>query len=86
MSASRKPQDQKQFIILPKLFKMSSNLINSLHVITNCNVINYNIEDKSFPDSAKIVSPRPIYKKKSRHKIENYRPISIFNVTKGIVE
>ena len=41
----------------PKLFKMSSNLIDS-HFR---NVINYDTEDKSFPDSAKIVSPRPIY-------------------------
>ena len=47
---------------------MSSNLIDS-HFR---NVINYDTEDKSFPDSAKIVSPRPIYQKKSRHKIENY--------------
>ena len=81
MSASRNPHDQKQFIIPPKLFKKSSNLINSLHC--NCNVINYNIEVKSFPDSTKIASPRPLYMKKSRHKIENNRPISIFNVTKG---
>ena len=42
--------------------------------------MNYNIEDKSFPDSANIASPRPIYKKKSWHKIENYRPITIFNI------
>ena len=48
-----------------------------------CNVINYNFEDKSFPGSAKIASSRAIYKKKSRHKIENYRPISVFNMTKG---
>ena len=61
----------------PKLLKMSSNLIDS-HF---CNVVNYNTEDKSFPDSAKIASPRPICKKKSRHKIENYSYISIFNMT-----
>ena len=58
---------------------MSSKLIDT-HF---CNVTKYNIEDKSLPDSAKIASPRIIYKKKSRHKIENYRPISIFNMTKG---
>ena len=58
---------------------MSSNLIDS-HF---CNVINYNIEDKSFPDSAKIASPRTSYNKKSWHKIENYRAISIFSMTKG---
>ena len=58
---------------------MSSNLVDS-HF---CNVINYNIEDKSFPDSAKIAPPLPIYKKKSRHKTENCRPILIFNMTKG---
>ena len=58
---------------------MSSDVIDS-HF---CSVINYNIEDKSFPDSVKIASPRPIYKKKSWHKIENYRPISIFSMTKG---
>ena len=69
--SSRKPQDQT---IPPKLFKMSSNLIGS-HL---CNVINYNIEDKSFPDSAKIGSPHPIYKKKSRHKIEKLQ--AYFNI------
>ena len=58
---------------------MSSDVIDS-HF---CGVINYNIEDKSFPDSVKIASLRPIYKKKSWHKIENYRPISIFSMTKG---
>ena len=77
MSTSRKPQGQTQF--LQKLIQMTSDLIES-HF---CNVINYNIEDKSFSDSEKIVSPRSIYKKKSRHKIENCRPISIFNMTKG---
>ena len=58
---------------------MSSNLIDS----NFCNVINYNVEDKFFPDSAKIASPRPTHKKKLWHKIENYRPISIFNTTRG---
>ena len=60
--------------IPPKLFKMSSNF---------CNPINYNTEDKSFPDSTKIASARPIYKKKSKHKVENYRPVSIFTMTKA---
>ena len=41
------------------------------------------MEDKSFPDSAKIAFPCPINKKKSWHEIEKYRPISIFNMTKG---
>ena len=76
MSISRKPQDQTRF---PQLFKMFSNSIDS-HFF---NAINYNIENKSFPESAKLASPRPTYKKKSLRKIENYRPISIFNMTKG---
>ena len=59
---------------------MFSNLIDS-HF---CNVMNYNIENKSFPDSAKIASPRPICRKKSRHKIENYITISIFIMIKGL--
>ena len=78
MSISRKAQDQTQF---PQSYLKCPliNLIDS-HF---CNVINYNTEGTSFPDSAKISSPRPIYKKKSRHKTENYSPISIFNMTKG---
>ena len=54
MSTSRKPQDQTQSP--QELFKMSSNLIDS----DFCNVITYNVEDKSFPDSARIASPRRV--------------------------
>ena len=64
--------------IPPTLFKMSSNLID-WHF---CNVIKYKIGDKSFPDSPKIAYPRPDYNKESQHKIESYRPILIFNMTK----
>ena len=68
--------------IPPKLVKMSANIIDK-HL---CNLINKNIETSTFPDGAKIASARPIYKKKSRHFIENYRPVSILNAFSKIYE
>ena len=61
--------------IPPKLVKPSANTVNS-HL---CNIINKDIESNSFSDGAKIASAIPIYKEKSRHQVENYRPVSILN-------
>ena len=40
----------------------------------------------SFSEGAKIASVRPIYKKKSRNEIENYRPVSILNAFSKVYE
>ena len=62
----------------PKLLKMSSNLIDS-HF---CNAVNYNTEDKSFPRQCKnSFSTSYMQEEITRHKIENYSYISIFNMT-----
>ena len=43
--------------------------------------------DNSFSDGAKIVSVRPIYKKKYKHQVEeNYRPVSILNAFSKMYE
>ena len=68
--------------IPPKLVKLSANILDS-HL---CNIINKDLESNSFSDRAKIASVRPIYKKKSRHQVGNYRPVSILNTFSTICE
>ena len=61
--------------ISPKLVKLSANILDS-HL---CNIINKDLERNSFSDWAKIASVRPTCKKKYRHQVGNYRPVSILN-------
>ena len=61
--------------ILPKLVKLSANIADS-HL---CNIINKDLKSNSFSDEAKIATARPIYKKKCRHQVQNYKPVSILN-------
>ena len=68
--------------IPPKLVKLSANVIDS-HL---CNIINKGPQNSSFPDAAKIALVRPIYKKKCRNTIENYRPVSVLNTFSKIYE
>ena len=51
-----------------------------------CNIINKGLESNSFTDGAKIASVRPIYKKISRHQLENYGPVSMLNAFSEIYE
>ena len=50
-----------------------------------CN-INMHIENYNVPDNAKVATVRPIYKKKSRKELENYRPVSLLNAFSKIYE
>ena len=68
--------------IPPKLVKISVNLIEK-HL---CNIINMDIENYNVPDNTKVATVRPIYKKKSRNELENYRPISLLNAFSKIYE
>ena len=68
--------------ILPKLVKLSANVIDS-HL---CNIINEVLQNSSFFDTAKIASARPIYKKIYRRTIENYRLVLILNTFSKIYE
>ena len=43
------------------------------------NIINNDLSNNAFSDSAKLASVRAIYKKDDRNKIKNYRPVSILN-------
>ena len=39
------------------------------------NIINMDIESYNVPDNSKVETVRPLYKKKSRNELENYRPL-----------
>ena len=65
-----------------KIVKLSANIIDS-HLT---NIINNDISNKTFSDSAKLASVRPIYKKDDRNEIKNYRPVSILNRFSTIYE
>ena len=62
--------------IPPKLARMSADVIDK----NLCNVLNLDLENFIVPDNTKVATVRPIYKKKSRNEIENYRPVSLLNV------
>ena len=64
------------------LVKLSANVIDS-HL---CNIINNGLQNSSFPDAAKTVSVRPIYRKKCRNTKKNYLPVSILNTFSKIYE
>ena len=68
--------------IPPKIVKLSANIINS-HLMS---IINNDLNNNSFSNEAKIATVRPIYKKKSRDKIENYRPVNILSCFSKIYE
>ena len=50
------------------------------------NIINNDLSNNSFSNEAKVATVRPIYKKKSRDKIENYRPVSILSCFSKVYE
>ena len=50
------------------------------------NIINNDLLRKSFSDSTKLASVRPIFKKGKRTEIGNYRPVSILNCFSKIYE
>ena len=69
--------------IPPKIVRLSANMIDS-HLM---NIMNNDLSNNSFSNEAKVATVRRIYKKKSRDKIENYRPISILSsVFQGLRE
>ena len=50
------------------------------------NIINNDLSNNSFSNEVNVATVRPIYKKKSRDKIENYRPASILSCFSKIYE
>ena len=46
----------------------------------------YDISNSSFSNEAKVATVRPIYKNKSRDKIQNYRPVSILSCFSKVYE
>ena len=50
------------------------------------NIINYDVDNNSFSEGAKIATVRPVYKKSDRDKIENYRAVSILNCFSKVYE
>ena len=65
-----------------KIVKLSANVIDTY--VTH--IINSDLTSASFSEEAKIASVRPIFKKKSRTNIENYRPVSILNAFSKVYE
>ena len=68
--------------IPPKLVKMSANITDN-HL---CDIMNMGIENYNFPDNTKVATVRPIYNKKSRNVIENYRSVSLLNAFSKVYE
>ena len=68
--------------IPPKIVKLSANIIDS-HLT---NIINSDLLKDSFFQDTKTATVRPIFKKKERDKIENYRPVSILKLFPKIYE
>ena len=58
-----------------KTVKLAASVIDS-HLT---NIINNDLSNNAFSDSAKLASVGPIYKKDERNEIKNYRPVSILN-------
>ena len=54
-----------------------------LHI---ANILNYYLLNKRFPETVKIANVRPIYKKDSREKLENYRPVLILTALSKIYD
>ena len=67
--------------IPPKIVRLSVNIDSHL-----MNIINNDLSNNSFSNEAKVATVRPIYKKKSRDKIENYRPVSILSCFSKVYE
>ena len=61
--------------IPPKILRLSAKIIDS-HLT---NIFNSDLLKDSFSEEAKTTSESPIFKKKERDKIENYRLVSILN-------
>ena len=69
--------------ILPKVFKMSANIIDS-HL---ANIINGDLKRNAFSDSAKVASISLIFKGNGeRTGIKNYRPGTILNCFSKVYE
>ena len=60
--------------IPPKIVRLSANIDSHL-----MNIINNDLSNNSFSNEAKVAIVQPIYKKKSRDQIENYRPVSMLS-------
>ena len=68
--------------IPPKIVRLSANIVDS-HLT---NIINNDLSNNSFSNEAKVATVHPVYKKKSRDKIENYRPVSILSCFSKVYE
>ena len=67
--------------IPPKIVRLSANIDSHL-----MNIINNDLSNNSFSNEAKVAIVRPVYKKKSRDKIEKYRPVSILSCFSKVYE
>ena len=69
--------------------KISVNIVKLAAIVIDSNlsnIINNDLSNNAFSDSAKLASVRPIYKKDHRNEIKNHRPVSILNCFSKIYE
>ena len=66
----------------PKMVRLSANIID----YNLMNIINNDLSKMSFSNEAKVAAVQPIYKKNSRKKIKNYRPVSILSCFSKVYE
>ena len=51
-----------------------------------CNIFNKSISSGIFPDSLKVAKVVPLYKKKCKQNIDNYRPVAILSIFSKLLE
>ena len=62
--------------------KIKVKIVKLAAIVTDShptNIINNDVSNDVFSDSAKLASVRSIYKKVDRNEIKKYRPVSILN-------
>ena len=69
--------------------KIKVKIVKLAAIVTDShptNIINNDVSNDVFSDSAKLASVRSIYKKVDRNEIKKYRPVSILNCFSSIYE
>ena len=68
---------------IPARFLKDAAPIIKIHITF---LINYSISEATVPDDLKLAKVKPLFKKNSRLKAENYRPVSILSIVSKIME
>ena len=66
----------------PKILKLGAEILSS----PICNIINKCIDVSLFPNDLKLANVTPVFKKKDKLEVGNYRPVSILPTMSKIFE